>query len=141
MKAAVLTALGEPLAVQGLPDPVIGTGEVIVDVAATRVINYARDVFSGARGYVLETPVVPGPGGIGRVRATGPDATRLAIGDGKPPQGRGNELPLVTLPGNSRGDLAEVKVPGIAAVLLPRRHLTGRCGRQQTCQPNGSRVV
>jgi alcohol dehydrogenase len=81
MKAAVLNALGTPLAIQALPDPVLGTGEVIIDVAATRVINYAADVFSGARSYRLELPVAPGPGGIGRVRATGPDATRLAAGD------------------------------------------------------------
>lgn len=81
MKAAVLNALGEPLVVQDLPDPVLGTGEVVIDVVATRVINYARDVFSGARRYLLEPPVAPGPGGIGRVRATGPDATRLAPGD------------------------------------------------------------
>jgi alcohol dehydrogenase len=81
MKAAVLHEFGAPLAIETLPDPVLGTGEVIVDVAATRVINYAAGVFSGARNYLLELPVAPGPGGIGRVRATGPDATRLAPGD------------------------------------------------------------
>jgi alcohol dehydrogenase len=36
---------------------------------------------SGARRYLLPTPVVPGCGGIGRVRAVGPDATRLRPGD------------------------------------------------------------
>jgi alcohol dehydrogenase len=81
MKAAVLNEFGAPLSVQALPDPVLGTGEVIVDVAATRVIGYAAGVLSGARNYLLELPVVPGPGGIGRVRATGPDATRLSVGD------------------------------------------------------------
>jgi alcohol dehydrogenase len=81
MKAAVLNAFGVPLAIETLPDPVLGTGEVIIDVAATRVINYAAGVFSGARNYLLELPVVPGPGGVGRVRATGPDATRLSAGD------------------------------------------------------------
>jgi alcohol dehydrogenase len=29
----------------------------------------------------LDLPVVPGPGGVGRVRATGPDSTKLKIGD------------------------------------------------------------
>jgi alcohol dehydrogenase len=81
MKAAVLNAFGSPLEIQTLPDPVLGTGEVIVDVVATGVTSYAAEVFSGARKYTLELPVVPGPGGIGRVRATGPDATRLAAGD------------------------------------------------------------
>src|ERR1700723_2917069 len=81
MKAAVLNAFGEPLAVQTLPAPVIGTGEVIVDVPAAGVPSYAADVFNGSRNYLLDTPVVPGPGGVGRVRATGPDSTRLKAGD------------------------------------------------------------
>ncbi|MGD9879903.1 zinc-binding dehydrogenase [Reyranella sp.] len=81
MKAAVLKALGSPLAVEIVPDPVLGTGEVIVDVAATKVLAYAGEVFSGKRHYLLEPPVIPGAGGIGRVREVGPDATELAVGD------------------------------------------------------------
>jgi alcohol dehydrogenase len=64
-----------------LPDPVLGTGEIIVDVVATRVLSYANEVFSGERKYLLDLPVVPGPGAIGRVRAIGPDATHLVAGD------------------------------------------------------------
>ena len=71
MKAAILKSFGSPL----------GTGEVIVDVVATCVLSYANEVFSGERQYLLELPVVPGPGAIGRVRAVGPDATHLAAGD------------------------------------------------------------
>ena len=81
MKAAVLNAFGAPLDIQALPDPVLGTGEVIVDVAAAGVTSYAANVFNGSRNYLLEPPVVPGPGGVGRVRATGPDSTKLKIGD------------------------------------------------------------
>ena len=81
MKAAVLKAFGTPLVVEIVPDPVLGTGEVIVDVAATRVLAYANEVLSGARKYLLELPIIPGPGAIGRVRATGPDATHLVAGD------------------------------------------------------------
>ncbi len=81
MKAAVLNAFGAPLAVQTLPDPVLGTGEVVVDVVAAGIAGYAAGVFSGARNYLLELPIVPGPGGIGRVRATGPDATKLSVGE------------------------------------------------------------
>jgi alcohol dehydrogenase len=81
MKAAVLKAFGVPLAVETVPDPVLGTGEVIVDVVATRVLSYANEVLSGARRYLLSLPVIPGPGAIGRVRAAGPDATQLAVGD------------------------------------------------------------
>ena len=72
MKAAVLKALGSPLAVETVPDPVLGTGEVIVDVAATKVLAYAGEVFSGKRRYLLEPPVIPGAGCIGRVRRWDP---------------------------------------------------------------------
>lgn len=81
MKAAVLKLFGTPLAIETVPDPILGTGEVIVDIVATRVVAYAGEVFSGARRYLLDLPLVPGPGGIGRVRAVGPDATRLVPGD------------------------------------------------------------
>lgn len=81
MKAALLKAFGTPLVVEDLPEPVIGTGEVIVDVIATRLLAYAGEVFSGARKYVMDLPIAPGPGGIGRVRAIGADATHLKVGD------------------------------------------------------------
>ena len=81
MKAAVLNAFGAPLAIETMPDPVLGTGEVIVDVVAAGITSYAAAVFSGARNYLLELPVVPGAGGIGRVRATGADSTKLSVGD------------------------------------------------------------
>ena len=81
MKAAVLHNFGEPLSIEEAPDPVIGTGEVLVDVVAAPVLSYTGEVLSGARRYLLPTPVVPGGGAIGRVRAVGPDSTRLQIGD------------------------------------------------------------
>ncbi|WP_035981178.1 zinc-binding alcohol dehydrogenase family protein [Bradyrhizobium sp. STM 3843] len=81
MKAAVLRAFGSPLAIETVPDPVLGTGEIVVDVVATGVLSYANEVFSGERNYQLQLPVVPGPGCIGRVSAVGPDATHLKIGD------------------------------------------------------------
>ena len=81
MKAAILKSFGTPLAIENASDPVLGTGEVIVDVSATRVLSYANEVFSGERKYALVLPVIPGAGGIGRVRTIGPDATHLKIGD------------------------------------------------------------
>ena len=81
MKAAVLHKFGMPLSVEQVTDPLIGTGEVLVDVAAAPVLSYTGEVLSGARQYLLPTPVVPGAGAIGRVRAVGPDATRLQPGD------------------------------------------------------------
>ncbi len=81
MKAAILTAFGSPLTVRDVDDPVAGPGDVVVDVAAAAILPYAREVFSGERRYLLDLPVIPGLGAIGRVRATGPDATHLAPGD------------------------------------------------------------
>lgn len=82
MRAAILKSFGTPLVVETIADPVLtGTGEIIVDVVATRVLNYMHEVLSGKRGYLMEPPIVPGPGAIGRVRAKGPDATHISIGD------------------------------------------------------------
>ena len=81
MRAAILKAWGTPLVTEDVAAPVLGTGEVIVDMVATSLPSYAAEVFSGARKYPLVLPAVPGGGGVGRVRAFGPDATRLAVGD------------------------------------------------------------
>ena len=81
MRAAVLERFGEPLVVREVPDPVAGGGEVLVEVLATCVLPYAAEVFGGVRRYPLEPPVIPGMGGVARVLALGPDATRLRVGD------------------------------------------------------------
>jgi alcohol dehydrogenase len=81
MRAAVLERFGEPLVVREVPDPVAGGGEVLVEVLAACVLPYAAEVFGGVRRYPLEPPVIPGVGGVGRIVALGPDATRLRVGD------------------------------------------------------------
>jgi alcohol dehydrogenase len=81
MKAAVLNTFGSKLAIETLPDPMLGTGEVVVDIFAAGVPGYAANIFNRSRNYALELPVVPGAGGIGRIRKVGPDATRLRVGD------------------------------------------------------------
>ena len=81
MKAAVLKKFGSPLSIEALPDPMLGTGEVIVDVVAAGVVPYAAEVISNQRPYTLELPIVLGAGAIGRLRAVGPDATELKVGD------------------------------------------------------------
>jgi alcohol dehydrogenase len=65
--------------VETVPDPVAGTGDVVVEVAATRA--YMGDVLSGRRNYPLELPIIPGPGAVGWIKSVGPDSTRLAPGD------------------------------------------------------------
>ncbi|WBO22900.1 medium chain dehydrogenase/reductase family protein [Sphingomonas abietis] len=93
-----------------MAEPTLGTGEVIVDVVAAPVLSYADEVFSGARNYPLDLPVIPGCGAIGRVRALGPDATRLKVGDWVfcDPTVRSRDdalMPDITLQGwSARGD-------------------------------------
>lgn len=81
MKAAVLRSFESPLVVEEVPEPVLGTGEVTVDIVAVGVLPYAGEVFSGKRRYLMGLPMIPGSGPIGRIRSTGPDATRLRAGD------------------------------------------------------------
>jgi alcohol dehydrogenase len=81
MKAAVLEKFGSSLTIKEIAEPVIGTGEVLVQVIAATVLSYAKEVFSGFRKYILPTPVIPSCGAIGRVVQTGPDATMLKMGD------------------------------------------------------------
>jgi alcohol dehydrogenase len=81
MKAAILKSFGSPLLVEEAPPPTLGTGEVLVDVAAAKVLAYAGDVFSGKRQYLITPPLIPGSGGIGRVAAVGLDAAELRVGD------------------------------------------------------------
>lgn len=81
MKAAVLRAFDTPLVIEELPDPQPGAGEAVVDVVAAQVLSYTHEVLSGARQYPLLLPLAVGVGAIGRVRAVGPDATRLQPGD------------------------------------------------------------
>ncbi len=81
MRAVVLHEFGKPLTVEELPDPAPGAGEVVVDVAAAGVLPYTNEVFDGTRRYLLDLPVVPGAGAIGRVRAVGPAVVRLTPGE------------------------------------------------------------
>jgi alcohol dehydrogenase len=80
MKAAILKTIGQPLAIEDIPEPVPGAGEVLVRVLAAPVLAYAQDVFTGQRHYPLLLPLAPGCGAVGIVEKTGPDATRLKPG-------------------------------------------------------------
>src|ERR1700752_1491384 len=110
MKAAVLKSFGSSLAIEDVAAPALGTGEILVCVPASRVLPYSNEVFSGERQYLLDLPVVPGPGAIGRVHAAGPDATHLKPGDwvycDPTVRSRDNVLaPDITLQGlSARGD-------------------------------------
>ena len=81
MKAAVLEKFGSPLVIKTLPEPQAGAGELVVDVVAAPVLSYTAEVLGGTREYPLLLPMAVGVGAVGRVRAVGPDATRVAPGD------------------------------------------------------------
>jgi alcohol dehydrogenase len=80
MRAAILKAIGQPLTLEDVPEPVPGAGEALVRVLATPVLAYAQEVITGKRDYPLVLPLAPGGGAIGVVEKTGPDATRLKPG-------------------------------------------------------------
>ena len=110
-----------PSSSSAFPDPVLGTGEVIVDVVAAGVTSYADAVFNGSRNYLLEPPVVPGPGGVGRVRATGPDSTKLKAGDWVFVDSTIRSRDNVASPEQiRRGTLPDPCRPAAAPVLPPR---------------------
>ncbi len=83
MKAAVLHAPGPPEAfrIEEVPEPVAGEGEVLVEVAACGV-SY-RDVVerNGIYRRDVSYPLVMGLEIAGTVKALGPGARRLAVGE------------------------------------------------------------
>ena len=64
MRAAVLKEWGTPLVTEDVAAPVLGTGEVIVDMVATNLPSYAAEVFSGERKYPLVLPAARVPGAL-----------------------------------------------------------------------------
>lgn len=83
MKAIVMTRPGEPdvLEVVERPDPVPGTGEVLVQVAAAGVNFMDTGVRRGMAWTDKTDPKVLGVEGAGRVLAVGPDANEFQPGD------------------------------------------------------------
>jgi alcohol dehydrogenase len=90
----------------------LGTGEVIVDVAASRVLPYSNEVFSGERRYLLDLPAVPGPA-RSAVHAVGPDTTQIKAGDWVycDPPCCATSMPPITLQGlSARGGGMKLQV-------------------------------
>ena len=82
MKAIILSSISDPpaISVEEKPIPTAGPGSVVVQIIATLIPDYQRQVFTGARGYPLKVPLTPGGNGIARVSAIGPDTTALKVG-------------------------------------------------------------
>ena len=76
------TAPGSPgvLALEERPDPVSGTGEILVRVAVCGVCRTDLDLVDG-RLAPARLPIVPGHQVVGRVSAVGPGVTGVRIGE------------------------------------------------------------
>ncbi len=80
MFAMVLTAIGQPLRLQELPDPQPAAGEVRLRVEACGVCRTDLHVVDGEL-PAMALPVIPGHEIVGIVDALGEGVTALAVGD------------------------------------------------------------
>ncbi|HMQ20483.1 MAG TPA: alcohol dehydrogenase catalytic domain-containing protein, partial [Sphingopyxis sp.] len=80
MKAALFKAVGEPLAIEDLPDPEPRDGEVVIRVARCGVCGTDLHSTSG-HGYTLPTGAQLGHEYAGEVVAVGRGVERLKRGD------------------------------------------------------------
>ncbi|MGN6320164.1 MAG: zinc-dependent alcohol dehydrogenase family protein [Dyella sp.] len=80
MRAMVLHKIGEPLALQSLPDPLPGQGEVRLRVEACGVCRTDLHVVDGELPGVV-MPVIPGHECVGVVDAIGPGVTGVVLGE------------------------------------------------------------
>jgi NADPH:quinone reductase len=83
MKAVVAHSFGpiEALAVEELPDPVVGPGQVLIDVAAAGVNYPDLLVVTGKYQILPKPPFIPGKEAAGVVRAIGSGVETCAVGD------------------------------------------------------------
>lgn len=84
VKALIQTDYGDPARVLELhddvPEPVAGTGQVLIDIEAAVVQAADARTVLGAEGFRKKLPRTPGYEGVGRIRTLGPDVKGLEIG-------------------------------------------------------------
>jgi propanol-preferring alcohol dehydrogenase len=81
MQAAVVRAFGQPLAIEEVPVPMPGPGEVLVKVVASGVCHTDLHAADGDWPIKPTLPFIPGHEGAGVVAALGPGVTGLEEGD------------------------------------------------------------
>ena len=81
MKAAVVRDFGKPLAIEDVPIPQVGPGQVLVKVRACGVCGTDLHATSGDWPVPPVLPFIPGHEGVGNVVAVGPGVTHLSEGD------------------------------------------------------------
>lgn len=80
MKAWQMTALDSGLHLADIPEPRLRAGGATLDVLAAMIPAYTGQLVAGGRGG-FPTPIVLGPGGIGRVIDTADDVFAVEPGD------------------------------------------------------------
>jgi len=81
MRAAVVHEFGAPLAIERLPIPKPGPGQVLIRMEASGVCHTDLHAADGDWPVKPAPPFVPGHEGVGRVAALGDGVTRLSIGE------------------------------------------------------------
>lgn len=81
MRAAVVHAFSEPLAIEELPIPEPGPGEIVVRLAATGVCHTDLHAARGDWAVKPTLPLVPGHEGVGHVAMAGAGVTHVREGD------------------------------------------------------------
>ena len=81
MKAAVVRAFGKPLAIEDVPIPTPGPGEILVKVRACGVCHTDLHAASGDWPVKPVPPFIPGHEAAGVVAGLGPDVTGFKLGD------------------------------------------------------------
>ncbi|KAK5634874.1 hypothetical protein RRF57_010587 [Xylaria bambusicola] len=76
----VLTSIGPEMRIEQRPMLKADSGSVVVRILESSVLSYQNDIYNGKRQYPLTTPIVGGCSAVGRIAATGPDATILMPG-------------------------------------------------------------
>ncbi|KAI0469413.1 GroES-like protein [Xylaria cf. heliscus] len=79
-QALVLEHIGAELRIEQRLMPEAEPGNVIVRILESSVLSYQSDIYNGKRHYPLTTPIVGGCSAVGRIAASGPDATILVPG-------------------------------------------------------------
>jgi len=81
MKAAVVHAFGKPLAIEEVPVPSPGSGQILVKIAATGVCHTDLHAADGDWPVKPKPPFIPGHEGVGHVAAVGAGVTHVKEGD------------------------------------------------------------
>jgi alcohol dehydrogenase, propanol-preferring len=81
MKAAVAHGFGRPLAIEEVPVPTPGPGQVLVRVVASGVCHTDLHAADGDWPVKPTLPFIPGHEGAGTIAAIGPGVTTLKEGD------------------------------------------------------------